>query len=111
LILFLYTISLIFNNKFNLVKKNFIILFNYLIFTLILLFSYKYINIYLLNNNEIINLRYIKSIFLENSLNLNKLFNFPNYIINLIIIRYLFFILIVVVKITNFFKGPIRIKN
>lgn len=111
LILFLYTISLIFNNKFNFKKKNLLILLNYILFIITITFLYQSLDIFLINNNDIINLDIIKSLNLENSINLNKLFNYPNYIINLIIVRYLFFILVVVVKVTNFFKGPIRVKN
>lgn len=39
----------------------------------------------------------------ENKFNSIKLYNFPNNIINIILIIYLFLLIIIVVKITNFF--------
>lgn len=66
--------------------------------------------IYFFNNHDsstINNFNLIK----ENYLNIIKFFNFPNNIINLLIISYLFLLIIIVVKITNFFKGPIRSIN
>lgn len=44
----------------------------------------------------------------ENRFNTIKLYNFPNNYINLILITYLFLLIVIVVKITNFFIGPIR---
>lgn len=44
----------------------------------------------------------------ENSITLNKLYNFPNNIITIIVIIYLFLTLIAIVKITNIFEGPLR---
>lgn len=60
------------------------------------------------NENQILNL--IKSFILENSLNLNKLYNFPLNLTTILLINYLFLTLIVVVKITNIFEGPLRSK-
>lgn len=65
---------------------------------------------WIINNNEIRITTIIKTLILETSFNVNKLFNFPNFIINLLIIRYLLFILNVVIKITNFQFGPLRNK-
>nr|AQM40016.1 NADH dehydrogenase subunit 6 [Tettigonia chinensis] len=51
---------------------------------------------------------------LANSMNLEatpyliKLYNYPNYFITLMLMNYLLFTLIVVVKITNIFQGPLR---
>lgn len=110
LILFIYTISLIFNKKFFLIK-NYILILTIFILIIVLFILFLKFSFYLyFNNNEIFFINFIKTNLLENSLNLNKLFNFPNFYINLLIIRYLFFILIVSVKITNFYFGPIRIK-
>lgn len=44
----------------------------------------------------------------ENFLNLNKLYNFPINFITILLINYLFLTLIVIVKITNINKGPLR---
>lgn len=59
-------------------------------------------NIEIKLNNVIIN--YIN----ENFLNLNKLYNFPINFITILLINYLFLTLIVIVKITNINKGPLR---
>ncbi len=50
----------------------------------------------------------IKSLLIENSLILNKLYNFPINLITILLIIYLFLTLIAVVKITNVFEGPLR---
>jgi hypothetical protein len=53
----------------------------------------------------------MKSFIIENSLNLNKLYIFPINLTTILLIMYLFFTLIAVVKITNIFEGPLRPKN
>lgn len=65
-----------------------------------------YINFIINNELEIFN--NINIFFKENRINLNKLYNYPSNLITLLIINYLFFTLIVAVKITNFFFGPLR---
>ena len=60
-------------------------------------------------NNEITSIYKIDSYFLENSLSLNKLYNFPTNFITILLINYLLITLIVIVKITKLFKGPLRI--
>ena len=110
LIIFIYIISLLFNNKFN-IKFNYINLIIIFIFLSLTIFFLLKIDIYwLINNNEIIEINFLKSLFLENSLRLNKLFNIPNIIINLLLINYLFLILRITIKITNFKIGPLRSK-
>ncbi len=47
---------------------------------------------------------------INNKLSLIKYFNFPNNLIIIIIIIYLFITLIAVVKITKFLYGPLRQK-
>lgn len=97
-------VSLIPNEKFKIIKFKYNILFYILIILFILFF--KSFQIY--NNLEIYEFSLIKRIFQENSINLNKLYNFPTNIINILLITFLFFILIVNLKITNFFLGPFR---
>lgn len=107
LILFIYVISLI-SNK--IIKKNFNFqIFGLLIFvsSLIIIFKNSFLTF---NNYEILPTWDINILFSESSINLLKLYNFPINLINILIIIYLFFLLIVVVKITNFFYGPLRIK-
>lgn len=63
------------------------------------------------NNNEINSITQKTSFIQENSIILNKLYNYPTNLINLLIINYLFLTLIAVVKITNIFYGPLRQMN
>lgn len=78
---------------------------------LLLIFSFTeifYKNLYIVNYDSTnFNIIFFK----ENYLNIIKFFNFPNNIINIIIISYLFLLIVIIVKITNFLKGPIKSIN
>lgn len=110
LVLFIYVTSLASNEIFNLSIK--LTLFSGLILFIILILSFivdkTSISLFLINN-EIESIIKINSYFTENSLSLNKLYNFPTNFITILLINYLLITLIVVVKITKLFKGPIRI--
>lgn len=112
LILFIYMASLASNEK---IKFNTFLLtklFRIILFTIIIIFIIdKRLLLNIFNNTEII--IFNEQIFLikENFLRLSKLYEKPNYIIILLIINYLLLTLIVVVKITNSFLGPLRPKN
>jgi NADH-ubiquinone oxidoreductase chain 6 len=75
---------------------------------LIFLIIDKNLIINYLINYETDNLINIKRYLIENSLILNKLYNFPINLITILLIIYLFLTLIAVVKITNIFEGPLR---
>lgn len=112
LVLFIYVTSLASNEIFNI--SNIILFFfisNFVIFIIIFFISDKLLilNNLILQENE--NLIFIKSFIKENSLHLNKLYNFPINLVTILLIIYLFFTLIAVVKITNIFEGPLRPKN
>lgn len=47
----------------------------------------------------------------ENTINLNKLYNYPTNFLTIVLINYLFLTLIAVVKVTNIFYGPLRPRN
>jgi NADH-ubiquinone oxidoreductase chain 6 len=47
----------------------------------------------------------------ENTINLNKLYNYPTNFLTVVLINYLFLTLIAVVKVTNIFYGPLRPRN
>nr|YP_010883679.1 NADH dehydrogenase subunit 6 [Simulium jisigouense]WIV81719.1 NADH dehydrogenase subunit 6 [Simulium jisigouense] len=47
----------------------------------------------------------------ENTINLNKLYNYPTNFLTIMLINYLFLTLIAVVKVTNIFYGPLRPRN
>lgn len=108
-ILFIYVISLVYNNKFFSLNSN-----KYLIIILLraiialIIINYK---IYFLTTNDIILKINNNWLIKENILYNLKFYNIPNNIINLILIIYLFLIIVIVVKITNFYSGPIKSIN
>nr|UPX88392.1 NADH dehydrogenase subunit 6 [Nephrotoma quadrifaria] len=110
LVLFIYMTSLASNEMFNFSIKNlFAILISFTFFMLMILLINDSIsmNFYHLNSDtsSILNeMNMIK----ENSLNLNKLYNFPTNMLTILLINYLFLTLIIIVKITNNFYGPLR---
>lgn len=59
-------------------------------------------------NIEIKSISQLNTYIIENSLSLNKLYNYPTNLITILLINYLFITLIAVVKITKLFKGPLR---
>lgn len=112
LILFIYVISLISNEKFKSVKfKLSKVIFVFFLISLLIIILYFFNYKFNLQRNDLTNTCNIKPTLYENSINLNKLYNFPTNLINLLLINYLFLILIITVKITKFFHGPLRIKN
>lgn len=71
--------------------------------------DFKSINLNLIKNFENYSLITIKNFIITNNQNLlNKIFNFPNNVISILLINYLLLTLIARVKITNIFKGPLR---
>ena len=109
LVLFIYVTSLASNEIFNFSRKiSFSSLFIFFTFLVLLLFIDKRLFVNYFLNYETESLKIINSFLLENTLTLNKLYNFPINIITIIIIIYLFLTLIAVVKITNIFEGPLR---
>nr|QGR23991.1 NADH dehydrogenase subunit 6 [Drosophila buzzatii]QGR24017.1 NADH dehydrogenase subunit 6 [Drosophila koepferae] len=112
LVLFIYVTSLASNEMFNLSLKLTMICFILLISSilLILFLDKNYFSFFLINN-EMQNISYIYSYFPENSLSLNKLYNFPTNFVTILLMNYLLITLIVIVKITKLFKGPLRLMN
>lgn len=111
LILFIYIASLASNEK---IKFNKLINMKLgvlrIILFLILIFYDKYYLINFINNIESINFSNITTIINENYLSLSKIYDTPNNYIIILIINYLLLTLIVIVKITNLFQGPLRPK-
>lgn len=60
---------------------------------------------------DIINLPDPNSFIRENTIRLNKLYNYPTNFLTIVLINYLFLTLIAVVKVTNIFYGPLRPRN
>jgi NADH-ubiquinone oxidoreductase chain 6 len=110
LVLFIYITSLASNEIFNFSTKNFLLASSLLIFSIIALFilnDLPSLSSFSLNA-EITSIINEINLIKENSLNLNKLYNFPTNILTLLLINYLFLTLIIIVKITNNFYGPLR---
>lgn len=110
LILFIYVSSLASNETFKFSQNLLIFIILILLILLILIIIYDKINFNIILNN--LEIKQFK-IFLfnnENTINLNKLYNYPSNLITIILINYLFLTLIAAVKITNIFKGPLRQK-
>lgn len=109
LILFIYITSLASNELFFFSIKYFFIItrITIIIALIIFIFDKNFIYFYLEN----IEIKSINNIFIyinENVLILRKLYNFPINLITIILINYLFLTLIISVKITNLYKGPLR---
>nr|QXG19118.1 NADH dehydrogenase subunit 6 [Drosophila biarmipes] len=112
LVLFIYVTSLASNEMFNLSIK--LTLFSAFILFIMLILSFiidkTSISLFLMNN-EMESIMNMNSYLTENSLSLNKLYNFPTNFITILLMNYLLITLIVVVKITKLFKGPIRMMS
>nr|AXS65948.1 NADH dehydrogenase subunit 6 [Scarabaeoidea sp. KM-2017] len=104
LILFIYMTSIASNEKF---QPSIKLLFTFLIMIMIMIMIMIKLDPYffLLNNNYEI---YLNT---NNYSSLNKYLNFPNNMISIMLIIYLFITLLAVVKITNFKKGTLRHSN
>nr|UEK75568.1 NADH dehydrogenase subunit 6 [Dideoides latus] len=112
LVLFIYVTSLASNEMFTFSTKMFILLlFNMFILTILIIFMDKMILMFNSMNNEMISISSLNNYILENTLNLNKLYNYPTNMITILLINYLLITLIATVKITKLFYGPIRSMN
>nr|YP_009690008.1 NADH dehydrogenase subunit 6 [Drosophila mercatorum]QEG54033.1 NADH dehydrogenase subunit 6 [Drosophila mercatorum]UKE79687.1 NADH dehydrogenase subunit 6 [Drosophila mercatorum]UKE79700.1 NADH dehydrogenase subunit 6 [Drosophila mercatorum]UKE79713.1 NADH dehydrogenase subunit 6 [Drosophila mercatorum]UKE79726.1 NADH dehydrogenase subunit 6 [Drosophila mercatorum] len=112
LVLFIYVTSLASNEMFNLsIKLTMICFMMFMLMLMIILFLDKNYFTLFFTNNEMQNIDIISSYFSENSLSLNKLYNFPTNFMTILLMNYLLITLIVVVKITKMFKGPLRLMN
>nr|YP_009536179.1 NADH dehydrogenase subunit 6 [Nemorilla maculosa]AYM35210.1 NADH dehydrogenase subunit 6 [Nemorilla maculosa] len=108
LVLFIYITSLASNEMFSFSIKLMMIstlMFIMMIMILLmidknLLINYKNLEMKSINN--------LNSYIMENSLSLNKLYNYPTNMLTIMLMIYLLITLIAVVKITKLFKGPLR---
>nr|YP_010146018.1 NADH dehydrogenase subunit 6 [Tipula nova]QQO80825.1 NADH dehydrogenase subunit 6 [Tipula nova] len=110
LVLFIYMTSLASNEMFNFSTKNFLMASFILSFSLFMMLIFNdstYLNSFSMNS-EMISIMNEMNLIKENNLNLNKLYNFPTNMLTLLLINYLFLTLIIIVKITNNFYGPLR---
>nr|YP_009349880.1 NADH dehydrogenase subunit 6 [Pseudorhynchus crassiceps]AQM40028.1 NADH dehydrogenase subunit 6 [Pseudorhynchus crassiceps] len=112
LVLFIYISSLASNELFSISVKYLSI--TLMLITLLFILSLSIDYMYQLNiNSDMITLNnsLISSIPNNSNLNLMKLYNNPTNYITLMLVSYLLLTLIVIVKITNIFYGPLRQKN
>nr|WJW73707.1 NADH dehydrogenase subunit 6 [Lindneromyia sp.] len=111
LVLFIYVTSLSSNEMFTFSMK----LSMYLIFlflaTTIILYNLE-INMFSKISNLSMNSLINENIYIaENKISLIKMYNYPTNLITILLINYLLITLIVIVKITNLFYGPLRQMN
>nr|AMN09039.1 NADH dehydrogenase subunit 6 [Pedicia sp. ZK-2016] len=112
LVLFIYVTSLASNEMFMFSMKLFMTMMTIIImmWIIIMMMDSSIITSMMMNNEMMSNMN-MELYITENSINLNKLYNFPTNMITLLLINYLFLTLIIIVKITNNFQGPLRPKN
>nr|YP_010730241.1 NADH dehydrogenase subunit 6 [Biomeigenia flava]WEG23056.1 NADH dehydrogenase subunit 6 [Biomeigenia flava] len=107
LVLFIYIISLASNEMFSFSLK--LMIYSLLMFTMMMLIFYMMKKkFFFYKNLEILSINYLNSYIMENSLSINKLYNYPTNLLTILLMNYLLITLIAVVKITKLFKGPLR---
>nr|QVT11165.1 NADH dehydrogenase subunit 6 [Rhagoletis pomonella] len=112
LVLFIYVTSLASNEMFSFsMKLTTIYLMIFILFTIMSLMLDKSLILTFLENNEMTTMNNINLFMEENSLNLNKLYNFPTNLMTILLMNYLLITLIAVVKLTKLFYGPLRLMN
>nr|AWB97975.1 NADH dehydrogenase subunit 6 [Anopheles aff. konderi B PGF-2018]AWB98092.1 NADH dehydrogenase subunit 6 [Anopheles aff. konderi A PGF-2018]AWB98157.1 NADH dehydrogenase subunit 6 [Anopheles aff. konderi A PGF-2018] len=112
LILFIYVTSLSSNEMFSMsFSLTMISLFIFSIFTILFFIMDKSLIEQFITNMEMEKLSNMNNLINENILSLNKMYNFPTNLITLLLINYLFLTLLVTVKITKKFYGPLRPMN
>nr|YP_007517106.1 NADH dehydrogenase subunit 6 [Procecidochares utilis]AGG10669.1 NADH dehydrogenase subunit 6 [Procecidochares utilis]UXG57165.1 NADH dehydrogenase subunit 6 [Procecidochares utilis] len=112
LVLFIYVTSLASNEMFSMsMKLMFICLFMLFIMIIMSLMMDKIMTSFFIQNNEMKSIYNLNSFIMENSTTLNKLYNYPTNLLTIMLMNYLLITLIVVVKITNLFYGPLRFMN
>nr|YP_009487703.1 NADH dehydrogenase subunit 6 [Anopheles triannulatus]AWB98456.1 NADH dehydrogenase subunit 6 [Anopheles triannulatus] len=112
LILFIYVTSLSSNEMFSMsFSLTMISLIIFSIFAILFFIIDKSLIEQFITNMEMEKLSNINNLINENILSLNKMYNFPTNLITLLLINYLFLTLLVTVKITKKFYGPLRPMN
>nr|YP_009488080.1 NADH dehydrogenase subunit 6 [Anopheles pseudotibiamaculatus]AWB99951.1 NADH dehydrogenase subunit 6 [Anopheles pseudotibiamaculatus] len=112
LILFIYVTSLSSNEMFSMsFQLTMMSLLMFFFINFFLFFCDKSLIEQFIMNLEMTNLFNMNELISENMLSLNKMYNFPTNLITLLLINYLFLTLLVTVKITKKFYGPLRPMN
>uniref|UniRef100_A0AAU7VAD9 NADH-ubiquinone oxidoreductase chain 6 n=1 Tax=Stenopsocus dactylinus TaxID=3074940 RepID=A0AAU7VAD9_9NEOP len=107
LVLFIYVTSIFPNEKFDINNNNSfnIIMFMFLTTVLLMIYTNFYNLVPLFDSMEFCIMNYK---FMVPSV---KMFSFNTSLLFIFMVNYLFYCMIVVIKITNFFKGPLRKMN
>nr|YP_010715735.1 NADH dehydrogenase subunit 6 [Hermya beelzebul]WDE73962.1 NADH dehydrogenase subunit 6 [Hermya beelzebul] len=108
LVLFIYVTSLASNEMFSFSIKLMLISYIFMMISIFILFMLDKNYLIQYKNLEMKSIFNLESYIMENSLSLNKLYNFPTNFLTILLMIYLLITLIAVVKITKFFKGPLR---
>lgn len=108
LVIFIYVTALSYNEIFSILRKSFIFIFFILTFLIILFYFRDWFYTNLTINIEITRINDSTSLIEENYIYLLKIYNHSTNFITLFLINYLFLTLVIRVKITNFFYGPLR---
>nr|YP_010385084.1 NADH dehydrogenase subunit 6 [Lydina aenea]UPL65094.1 NADH dehydrogenase subunit 6 [Lydina aenea] len=108
LVLFIYVTSLASNEMFSFSIKLMMMSLMLFLMMMMMLYLYKKNLLMQYKNLEIQSIYNLNSYIKENALSLNKLYNYPNNLLTILLMNYLLITLIVVVKITKMFKGPLR---
>nr|QVL29340.1 NADH dehydrogenase subunit 6 [Ceratitis punctata] len=112
LVLFIYVTSLASNEMFSLsMKSTLISLFIFSLIFIINLFLDKTNFSFFIQNNEMQPIFHFNMFSEENSISLQKLYNYPTNLLTILLMNYLLITLIAVVKITKLFYGPLRPMN
>nr|WPY71340.1 NADH dehydrogenase subunit 6 [Gampsocera sp.] len=113
LVLFIYVTSLASNEMFSFSIKSLIYSMSFML--LFLFLSFMFIDQMMMNSNimneEMTMINNNNLFYMENSMSLNKLYNFPTNFITILLMNYLLITLIAIVKITKLFYGPLRMMN
>nr|UPX88509.1 NADH dehydrogenase subunit 6 [Tachina fera] len=108
LVLFIYVTSLASNEMFSFSIKLLMISLLIIFITMISMYFMDKNLLMQSKNLEMNSIYNMNSYVMENSLSLNKLYNYPTNIMTILLMNYLLITLIAVVKITKLFKGPLR---
>nr|YP_007026261.1 NADH dehydrogenase subunit 6 [Chrysomya megacephala]YP_007026287.1 NADH dehydrogenase subunit 6 [Chrysomya saffranea]AKN58345.1 NADH dehydrogenase subunit 6 [Chrysomya pacifica]AMH85471.1 NADH dehydrogenase subunit 6 [Chrysomya putoria]AFV08321.1 NADH dehydrogenase subunit 6 [Chrysomya megacephala]AFV08334.1 NADH dehydrogenase subunit 6 [Chrysomya megacephala]AFV08373.1 NADH dehydrogenase subunit 6 [Chrysomya saffranea] len=108
LVLFIYVTSLASNEMFTFSIKLLLISLSIFFVMIITLFFMDKNLLLQYQNLEVKSIYDMNSYLMENSLSLNKLYNYPTNLLTILLMNYLLITLIAVVKITKLFKGPLR---
>nr|YP_010852870.1 NADH dehydrogenase subunit 6 [Tomicus yunnanensis]WGL40315.1 NADH dehydrogenase subunit 6 [Tomicus yunnanensis] len=107
LIMFVYMTSIASNEKFKMPKLNKILIFSLMIL-IMMIFMFSMDKFFFNSNSiSILNQSFTP---LYNNLTMNKYFSMPHFYLTITLMNYLLLTLIVVVKITEILKGPLRQK-